>query len=365
VRHRAAAMGQEGGVGETGTAASGTLLFAPHSALTIPRLGPDTPVHHVWRADAALVASLALDLMDAGLLTDADWRVPWSSESELVERCLNRWLGGLRNGWRHFNDLTVFFRAWADIYFPDEMHDHDDGDTPDGGFLLVYTGDGWTERFLRDRVLACEFDHPGLGRTAVSLLDTAAARTAQVLTPGFMHSVCEYGWWCGETEDNDVLAAHGMTVEDTQDIGLFLPSDFDAMIPRIITAPNSTLDASRLQAVAREDGLAGDVARACIDLLAVLGGRNGREAGRGRGMDVAWCGACYDVAFVLRWSPQDELWRLFDDYRHDTMNQGGTDMLAFAKYRCGALRPALLEIQNTFAILSKMDTLIDVISTED
>lgn len=250
---------------------------------------------------------LAEILLELGVVreTDAPKRGALN-ERALLERALTRWATEALG-----HDLTAMKPVGIGLN-PDTAeeivgaYENTGNDAPQVSvaravtFALVCTGycDVW---LLQKRAPQIESRTPGLAETALHLVTIGTYRSANAITPAWAAEIAEhfYGWE-GEMEEEDQPITR---------------KDFQARIPRWVSAPRRKLSRRVLQALAAHD----ELADACLALLDAV---DDREA------LVPDVGGYWHTGFscALRWSMTDPIGQIADNYCNDAMqSDDGTD----------------------------------------
>jgi PRTRC genetic system protein F len=262
--------------------------------LEIPHL---TSVPRTWtlHQQSRMTARAALSLLDAG-------HVPLtplvSTPGDLVHMGLEHWLKQQAAGIRIFNFGLSY---------------HDRGDKRQGTQLhpasvsVYLTSEGSHRIKIQRRVIELQRAVPGLGTTVLYWINTATALRIPIYTPTTAFDVCCWIHWAGCEDEKERLAEAKLNGEDPKDLDMITRADWDAKMPTWVSQPRPTIGRDRLTRLAkRRFPLSGKVARALLALFDTLDAAPMIEEHREQPV--------MPYALYLRWSDDDHMERVMDDY---------------------------------------------------
>lgn len=319
--------------------------IASSAALALPRFKRGTK-SVLARRTSKDFAQLALNFLETGELSDADNGNPM----DLAQLAVARWVDGLTKNFEIFNgfEVNVMTAKAAEFGVGD----------PDEAPLLMF---GMTPFFgsysLQNQLEPLEKAFPGLGETALSLMQRAGYATLDLITPERARYEASNLYWYGcETDEDWRAEAEGMEIPE-EDMSMS-PSWYDGHFPEWVVSPVQKLDAEQLTAITTngQDALASEVASLLIETSVLLQ------------QDVCFSDAgmgemrCVHFSALLRWNQEDPMGQLMDDY-YEYANEGSDYYIE----EC-CMHPIPLEtekflewkkgVEQAFALFEKLDRLI-------
>lgn len=322
-----------------------TVPSTSSAALALPRFKRGTK-SVLARRTSKDFAQLALNFLETGELSDADNGNPL----ELAQLAVSRWVDRLTKNFEIFNgfEVNVMTAKAAEFGVGD----------PDEAPLLMF---GMTPFYgsysLQNQLEPLEKAFPGLGETALSLMQQAGYRTLDLITPERARYEAANLYWYGSETDEDWRAeAEAMEIPE-EDMGMS-PSWYDGHFPKWVVSPMQKLDAEQLSAIATsgQDDLASEVASLLIETSVPLQ-QDVRFSDAGMGEMQ-----CVHFSALLRWNQEDPMGQLMDDY-FEYANEGADHYIE----EC-CIHPIPLEtekflewkksVEQAFALFEKLDRLI-------
>ncbi len=251
--------------------------------LQIPALG-DVPrtLRHVQTN--RITARTALTLLDHGLLPpETDAALP-----ALIETAFREWLARHATGMQHIGIRIGYFENERD------------------GRVIAHITMGTTlahPLLVGKRLASLQKSFPGLGETVLWHLDHDLHGCVEIFTPSMALTATQWEHWGGMNDESEVAAEAQGEGETWEGI---TRAEFDRALPGWATRPQERIKPRALRALARrQKGLAGKVAAATLDLLALGGEFEPLEDGH----------RYWPPAQILVWGPRDRVtYRILDDF---------------------------------------------------
>lgn len=188
-------------------------------------------------------------------------------------------------------------------------------------------GERW---YLERRYRLIEREAPGLGRTALEVLDRADFGAVPVYMPRTALGFAQYTYWLGEADETYVLANWEDVEEDekrsadeiAEEHGVVRRAWFDKALPPEVSTPRRVLKEADLERIARRPGDAGALARKVLLLQHASKGKPRFTLHRGE-PDFA---EAVGYGAALRWNAKDPMFRAFDDYTNYIYEGGNSDV---------------------------------------
>lgn len=231
-----------------------------------------------------------------------------------------------------------------------------------------HSGECWdTTLYLHNRFR--KIGNTPLFRAALLAIDTAMRWSFPLYTPRIARGFAEYLFWNGEDDETEVLRYHNEEREEgeplvtAEDIDIVTRAMFDQYLPPVVTeihrSKDKTLKEPALRNLARRQNIEGEVARATLELNALVRTERRRRAPAFEftfGDDNGY--QALGVATVLRWNEDDPMPRLFDDYGQDAAESSGYTE-AFGWFSVGPAQfPQLLaHLQRRIEIFAALENL--------
>lgn len=269
------------------------------AALSLPRLCGEVPRVLYPAAQGRERARLALFLLDAGAIREADLRGPWRGEVEIMEAALNRWLA------RHLSGLKLIAPRF--VLCPGNLDGNacDDGPRRDNVSVfwhcarIVPVSVGERLEYLEEMV-------PGLGRSALRAL-RCSGETFRIFTPDETLEAASYLYWgCAEDEADYLAEFHDdEQAREAARADMVTRQKIEAAMPAWVFERRQPLSARRLRGIARttNDAFIAAVSRAILALRRIEVPRFPFEPD----------GEFVDFAALATWREDDIVLRVFDD----------------------------------------------------
>jgi PRTRC genetic system protein F len=259
---------------------------------------------------------LTLSLLDGQVITEADLDKRPKTELDLATRALTRRWSQITEGMRYF-DWKLRIETTPEGSYPSMA------DTGDVVWAAIQTENGpvsCRQLYIGEAVQALERVRTGLGQTVLATLYDALGMLPQVASPWSIFGLASYTYWYGEMDETEALqemmALHDvksleelMTVTD-----VFTRRAFFEGMPEWAVFPKRALTANQVRRAASRDGFAREIVDA-MDSLWNIVNFYGPFADL-RSSDVG--ADLIDYALLMRWSPDDQLTRVLDDFLHTT-----------------------------------------------
>ncbi|VWB76798.1 hypothetical protein BLA6993_03631 [Burkholderia lata] len=286
------------------------MSFAP---LAIPSLD-DVPASYTIGVGRTFARELTLSLLDTHVITAADLEKRPGSELELASRALSRRWTQLTDGMRYFDwQLHVDPQPEGSFYGSPVM--------ADTLWASIRTTDGpvsCRHVYIRDGIQALEQVRVGLGQTVLATLYDAFRMLPVSITPSYALGIAEYLYWYGEYDESaaleEMMAAYDVTsVDELRSVtDVFTRSQFFAAMPEWVSLPKRVLTRRQVQIAAKRDDYAREIVDAMDSLWNIV-----RFYGPFADLRSEDIGADpIDFALLVRWSDDDEITRVVDDYLH-------------------------------------------------
>lgn len=260
------------------------------TALVLPAIPRHVPRAHRFDRGTRQAVRLAEILLDLGLLKA---QRPYASPRELCEKSLCEWAAG-RTGPLHVlgNVALVVSLSGAADWFDLQEQPAPDLNPEDCVLFVLAPWDEASVYTLHQRCTAIERRHPGLAQTALALLHVALWRTVYSWSPAVAYE------WRDQWPGWDGEEGEGLTLEQ-----------FAAAVPEWAFKPRRKFTRPKLAALARDP-----VAAATLALDEAL-----RAQKLTPDVGTFWHA---EFACELRWSLDDEVGAMADDYENDVRMSG-------------------------------------------
>lgn len=286
------------------------MSFAP---LAIPAL-EDVPARYTIGVGRTFARELTLSLLDTHVITEADLEKRPKSELELASRALSR-------RWTHITDGMRYFDWQLHIDPKPEGSFYHSPDTPDSLWASIRTTDGpvsCRHVYIRDGIQALENVRAGLGQTILAALYDAFRMLPASITPGYALGMAEWLYWYGEADESlaleEMMACYDVkSVDELKSVtDVFTRSQFFNVMPEWVALPRRVLTRRQVQIAAKRDDYAQEVVDAMDSLWNIV-----RFYGPFADLRNEDIGADpIDFALLVRWSDDDEITRVVDDFLH-------------------------------------------------
>lgn len=297
--------------------------FASPALAGLPNLPPTLPTEYVIPSGVVEGAAVALDMLDAGVLTHTD---KGFSPTMMVEQSMSKWFASLTH------DLQFFA---PDLFMTNDLGnvtlDMDEkgakkhfGVESEKTLTFAVSFAAWHWFTLQERCEALEAKVPGLGETAIRWLDTHIHPLMTAVTPNFTLYAAQHVYWYGEDDESEAVEEILAMGEDPEDMDLYTKADFDASFPKMSYAAAEKLDRDALTSLLSHPD------REVADLAALLLEET-PEDGVGGSYLQQFCDDHMPVlepAICIGWSAADDTVQIVDDYFNREAECGGTDLHA-------------------------------------
>lgn len=331
--------------GKRRKASSSAFSSASAAALALPRFKRGTKSVLSGRTPIEF-AQLAMHFLGAGVLSDTDKGNPL----ELAQIGVSRWVDVLAKNLSAFHEFEVNVMMAS----PAEFGEGDVNDPP----VLMF---GMTPIFgtyaMQGKLEPLEKAFPGLGETALSLMQQAGYHTLDLITPERARYEASNLYWYGLDSDEDVKEEAEAYDEHEGEFEQ-LPSWYDNHFPKWVVSPMPKLDVEQLAAIAtnNQDALASEVASLLID-TSVLLQQKARFSDEGMGEM-----RCVHFSAMLRWNQEDPMGQVIDDYYESASGASDYYIEECCMHQIPLETENFLEwkkgIEQAFALFEKLDRLI-------
>lgn len=297
------------------------------AALTLPRLGAARPRYAVNSCDAtAAKAVLALHKakrFDPGALHPAR---AFPGALALIEGAFTRWISTVQQAFD-----GVSFRVGVGVGAGSMIDDWDTVRAAAAGEILqIVIGNRLDDPFgatwiLKRRYQAIEREQPGLARTGLHTLQLAHRHGLPLWTPAIALDAASWAYWAGCDDEREYLAQMRIEGEDPDDIEIFRRADFDAAIPAEVSHPKQVLKRAvldRLSIDARRRPKVARIAALCLEIRAACLNDAKRTDYREFIPDAMHETARLHHVACVRWSADDPMYRIFDDWANPAYEAG-------------------------------------------
>lgn len=333
--------------------------FAPPALTSLPLLPSHIPIEYVIPAGLIESASVALDMLDAGVLTHTSKEL---SPAQMIEESMRTWFESITS------DLTIFMPHMEmtinleGLGFDLNREDAYEAFNIEGedclSFGVAYPD--WQWFTLKDKIEALEAKVTGLGETAIDWLDAHLGPLCLGVTPNFTLHAAQHSQWMGEDDESVLLEEWG---SDPETADIFTRAEFDAAFPKLAYEASKKLTAEVLS------GLLSHPDREVVDLAAFLleavDEDDTVQSIHPRTFSEDHLPTLYP-AVCIAWEESDPTVRIVDDYFNYENECGGTDLhglWAFPKNADGVLS-ARKSIEQYVTCLKKVEKLLSIIGTK-
>lgn len=334
-------------------------LTAPHSWISLPRIGASVPRSVKIGGATAAVANIAEILLAEGVLQDRDWN---GGLAESVTDGLRRWIN-LELGaeqLRHLDlagywtdDITHAVNGFEVISEWVESEGGTEGE-PVGAFFLL--ANGYSQVFVGAAVTELNHTRRNLGYHVLAAVNHALWTTVGGATPAWAAEELErFAEWRDDTE------------EEAEENGWVTARSFYREIPTRACAYQPKLRSLKDACRELPAGWAWNLASQALQLEQLVASRSPFNTG-----DET---RCFNdeveqvLPLAVRWSQQDDIARLWDDH-HELIAQSGweTDLVwtkGFQRSNPGRVRQAARALGCVVEILVRADRLIQALHSEE
>ncbi|KVP71077.1 hypothetical protein WL30_27430 [Burkholderia ubonensis] len=200
------------------------------TSMIVPRIAPDVPVRYATGNNRPFTRSLALALMNGGVVTEADAAAldANAGEQQLVDTIVER-------AWREITaDLRLL--SW-NLQISGNQHD------PGFALITIRSDNGYASapvRYISEGINRLEKAAPGLGQTVLAVLyDVCNHYLPAICTPFETIGVAQQIHWYGEVDElsalEELACMHEMDMPDKDD-----PDALDAFFEALETPRRSS-----------------------------------------------------------------------------------------------------------------------------
>lgn len=296
--------------------------LTPHALTSLPILPGHIPTHYVKPLGLIESASVALDMLDAGMLTDTTSALP----AQMIENSMGEW----------FKEITSCLTVFSpQMEMTSALQYLEDGlDEEAAREIFKFEGDKrlafgvsfqeWEWFSLKEKIEAFELKIPGLGETAIDKMDKVLGPLCQAVTPCFtLGALCET--WYGEDDESVLLDEYADCGENPDDLDIIRRAQFDAIYPKMSYQSTERLDKDALTSLlSNSDQEVAELADLLLEVDLV-----------GDYITPVYPQAIADdhlptitPAVCVAWSENDLTVRIVDDYYNREMENSATDIHA-------------------------------------
>ncbi|MFT0167531.1 PRTRC system protein F [Paraburkholderia mimosarum] len=280
------------------------------SPLAVPELD-GIPHRYTIGVGRTFARDLTLSLLDTGVIAQADIESRPRNEVVLAKRALMRHWTHITDGMRYF-DWNLRIEATPQTFYwsqPDS----------ESVWASVHTKEGpvsCRHVYLRDGIEALEHVRAGLGQTVLATLYDAFRMLPLCFTPEYAFGIASMVYWYGESDETEaieeMMALHDVkTREELESVtDVFTRRQFFNAMPEWAVFAKRVLTRRQVQLAARRDSYAREVVDAMDSLWNIVRfyGPFADLRSEGFGADPI------DYALLVRWSDDDEITRVADDW---------------------------------------------------
>jgi len=301
-------------------------ITAPPALIGLPRIPAYIPSELVFPVNSQESAKVALTMLDAGLLTEADIQDGNRHPVALVEKSFCRWADNIAAPLTifdlHFN-LTDSVERWG--YGFDDDRAREVKNLEDRNAILIGASYGsWWLIYLKEKVEAVEAVAPGLGKTALDMLFSVIHSSMFAVTPHFLMDEARHVYWGGMDSEAEYIEEYGLGADDADIEAMKAEMVTLAEVEKILPALEPpTLDTAAIDALTKH----GDP---LVSSLAALLMQKDGDDGYDRPTHVDEISedgtVCSDPAVWLQWQEEDMSSRIADDW-YEYVSQVGTSSI--------------------------------------
>lgn len=313
-------------------------------ALPFPTLSTAVPTKYEIRHDLRLTALCLQAFLDLGMVSEKDLVEPWESERDVLKRAFNRFVQ------EEGSDLALFSPL---IVLADSV-DSEFSDREETGkqVLFCFYKDTMEWLYIGNGASRLEEVVPGLGETFLYHVGRAVYSTLHCVTPESCLDIAKYIYWQGEDDEREVIAEMEANGEDPKDYDGYRKKDYFNHIPEWAASPANKLSPVQLANIAKEgNGIVREAAEIALALAEQL--VDGYEPPSFE----EYVGGNIDPALFARWSEDDDVERVYDDYYQYMTQAECTEMHGYlsATPDKEGIGKALDNIRQFFRILKPLD----------
>lgn len=320
-------------------------------AISIPSINCAVPKKFVIRHDVKKTTLALITFLDLGLVSEIDLEEPWETEAVVLGRAFNRFIEQESSGLALYNPAIVLTDSLSD---DGSSNDFDAGDN----ILFSFYSKSREYLLIGESAESIENAYPGLGETLMYQIGRAVYATLDCATPQSCLDLAKYSYWQGEDDEKMVIEECLAEGESPEDVEMYRRSDYFAKLPEWAADPKQKLSPAQLRKIIRtSDGLACEAAKAALELSQqLIDGYRGPYFGEFIGDNI-------DPALFVRWSEEDDVERVYDDYYYHATQSDCTDSHGYYSVQPDkeGIGKALEDIRQFFRILRALDTAFSLI----
>lgn len=317
-------------------------------AFPLPAIPSTVPLRFEIRHDLKKTVQALMAFLDLGMVSETDLVEPWQSETEVLRRAFNRFIEQQGSG------ITLFSPRFV---IADSLDGYEVSE-PGEDILFCFYSTSTESLFIGNRTSRIEEACPGLGETLLYQIEKALCATFYCVTPERCLDLARYIYWQGEDDERQVveeLLAEGESPETTV---IYRRSDYLAYLPEWAAESREKLPPDRLREIARTGkGLVKEAAEAALELAA-----QESEDYRPPRFEE-FMGDNVAPALYIRWSEEDDVERVFDDFYQYAVQSESTDMHGYisSKPDKDGVGKALEDIRQFFRLLRALEQAFSLI----
>jgi len=320
-------------------------------ALPLPAIPSTVPSRYEIRHDLKKTVQALLAFLDLGMVSETDLVEPCQSETEVLRRAFNRFIDQEGSG------ITLFSPR---IVIADSL-DENEAPEPGEDIQFCFYSTSMESLFIGNRTAHIEKACPGLGETLLFQIEKALCATFYCVTPERCLDLARYIYWQGEDDERQVVEEMLAEGENPDTMEIYRRSDYLAHLPDWAAESREKLSTDRLREIAcTRKGLVKDAAQAALDLA-----EQHIEDYRPPHFDE-FVGDNIDPALYVRWSENDDVGRVFDDFYHYVIQSECTEMHGYlsSKPDTEGIGKALEDIRQFFRILRALEKAFSLIGEQ-
>lgn len=284
------------------------------ATLAVPDLD-GIPPRYTIGVGRTFARDLTLSLLDTAVITEVDVQKRPRNEMVLAHRAISRRWKFITEGMRYF-DWHLRIESTPESLYTVAAD-------PETVWAQIHSGTGpisCKHVYLREGIEALEHVRAGLGQTVLATLYDAFRMLPLCFTPEYAFGIASYIYWYGEVDETEaieeMMALHDVkTREELETVtDVFTRSQFFAAMPEWATFAQRVLTRRQVQIAAGRDDYAREVVEAMDSLWNIV-----RFYGPFADLRSSDFGADpIDFALLVRWSDDDEITRVVDDFLHQS-----------------------------------------------
>jgi len=294
--------------------------FAPPALTSLPVIHSHIPAHYVISAGVVESASVALDMLDAGLLTVTTGNLP----AKMVENSMRAWFQSITKDLTSFRPHLVMTNNMNCLIDNLEEGSAEEKFDLKGDKNLSFgiSFSEWEWFSLKAKIEAFEAAVPGLGETAICRMDDVLSPICQPVTPNFTFFAVQQSSWQGEDNEATVLEEYADCGEDPDDLEIITRADFDVSFPKMSYEATKRLDSDALSSLlSHSDPKVAELAALLLEVDSV---DSYIKPIWPQGVAEDHLPTLYPAVCVA-WSPDDLTVQIVDNYFNYECENGGTE----------------------------------------